>query len=269
MIPKIIHYCWFGRGEKPKLAKRCIKSWKKLCPDYQIIEWNEDNVDFSIMPAYVKESYDAQKWGFVPDYIRLWIIYNYGGIYLDTDVEVIKPFDDLLILDGFVGFESDTNINFGSGFGADKGNQVIKALMDSYNDLHFVNDDGSLNMTASPVLNTETLCEIGLNPNGNQQEINGFTIFPMEYFCPLEPVHREMIKTPNTYSIHWYDASWFDEEMRKEQDEYLARYWGARKEEEKLRKRLERKRKLRSKIASVLGEKKLKKLLSLLRGSKG
>lgn len=269
MIPRIIHYCWFGKGPKPKLAKKCIKSWKKYCPDYQIIEWNEDNIDFSTMPNYVAESYDAKKWGFVPDYIRLWIIYNNGGIYLDTDVEIIKSFDSLLSLNGFVGFESDSNINFGSGFGAGKGNLVIKTLMDSYQDMHFVNSDGSLNMTASPVLNTQTLCdEIGLIPNGKQQEIHGFTFFPMEYFCPLEPVHREMLKTPNTYSIHWYDASWFDEEMKKEQEEYLTRYWGARKEEEDLRRRLNRKKKLRSRVVSIIGEKNVRRILSSLRGDK-
>ena len=267
MIPKRINYCWFGKGKKSKLVKRCMKSWKKNCPDYQIIEWNEDNIDFSIMPDYVKESYDAKKWGFVPDFIRLWIVYNYGGIYLDTDVEVIRSFDELLKFDGFAGFESETNVALGLGFGAKKGNQIIKYLMESYCNLHFKNADGSLNMIPSPVLNTKTLCQIGLKSNGKKQEINGFVFFPVEYFCPLDPAHREMIKTVNTYSIHWYDASWFDEEMKKEQKAYLSRYWGARKEEEKLRKHLNRKRRLRSKIASIVGEKNMSSIISLIRGS--
>ena len=216
MIPKTIHYCWFGRNPKPELAEKCIRSWKKYCPDYEIIEWNEDNFDISAAPLYVRQAYDAKKWGFVPDYIRLWLVYNYGGIYLDTDVEIIRPLDDLLELQAFAGFEDGKHVAFGLGFGAEKGNRILKLLMDSYDTLDFYNADGSLNLIPSPQLNTKVLIEAGLQCNNTMQNLEGMTIFPMEYFCPLEFDIGKLNKTKNTYTIHWFAASWWSEQQRKE-----------------------------------------------------
>lgn len=214
MIPKMIHYCWFGGAEKPSLAKKCIASWKKFCPDYEIIEWNETNIDIQAMPDYVKEAYEAQKWGFVPDYIRLWLVYTYGGIYLDTDVEIIKSFDQLLSLHAFCGFESKEYVNFGLGFGAEKGNARIKKVMDSYLEMHFRNEDGTLNLIPSPVLNTKALCECGLIQNNSLQNLENMMVYPMEYFCPMDYQTRLISKTKNTYSIHRYSASWFPPDQK-------------------------------------------------------
>ena len=128
MIPKIIHYCWFGGNEIPENDKKCIESWKKYCPDYKIIRWDESNYDYK-KNSYMREAYEAKKWGFVPDYARLDIIYNYGGIYLDTDVELLKSLDEILDCEGFFGFESENLVNLGLGFGAVKGNEIIRDMM--------------------------------------------------------------------------------------------------------------------------------------------
>ena len=129
MIPKIIHYCWFGRNPKPELAVKCIKSWKKRCPDYEIIEWNEDNFDISSCPLYVRQAYEAKKWAFVSDYVRLKVVYDEGGVYLDTDVELKKGLDALLAYDAYFGFEDGTHVNTGLGFGAVKGAPILKEMM--------------------------------------------------------------------------------------------------------------------------------------------
>ena len=145
-IPKVIHYCWFGRNEKPNLFYKCFESWKKYCPDYEIIEWNEDNFDINMIP-YVKEAYEAKKWAFVADYARLWIVYHYGGIYLDTDVELLRPLDNLLASEAFFGSEDEKSIATGLGFGARKGNNVVKCMLLDYSDQHFKNKDGTYDLT--------------------------------------------------------------------------------------------------------------------------
>lgn len=207
MIPKLIHYCWFGNGEIPAKDKKCIDSWKKFCPDYEIIQWNENNYDVT-KNKYMHEAYLEKKWGFVPDYARLDIIYTHGGIYLDTDVELIKSLDDLLEGSGFAGFEGVEHIALGLGFGAEKGNSIIKAMLDQYNDLSFYNPDHTLNITPSPTYSTEILIEKGFKMNGEKQTVNGFTVYPKEYFCPRDYYTGKLNKTQNTYSIHWFNASW-------------------------------------------------------------
>ena len=215
MIPKKIHYCWIGGNPLPESAKKCIKSWKKYCPDYEIIEWNETNYDFSKIP-YMKEAYEAIKWGFVPDYARLDIIYTHGGIYMDTDVEMVRSFDPLLELPGFAGFQDERYVALGLGFGAEPGNPVIKALKDSYENIHFLKEDGTPDLTPSPRLNTDTLVETcGLAANGTYQETDGMTVFPTEYFCPKSFSDGVIRKTKNTYSIHHFDASWFSDETKQ------------------------------------------------------
>lgn len=216
MIPKKIHYCWIGGNPLPDSAKKCIKSWKKYCPDYEIIEWNESNYDFSSVP-YMKEAYDAKKWGFAPDYARLDIIYKHGGIYLDTDVEIVRSFDPLLDLSGFAGFQDDRFVALGLGFGAEAGNPVIKELLDSYRDKRFIGPDGEADLTPSPKLNTQTLVDkCGLVMNGSFQGLPGMTVFPPEYFCPKAFEDGIIRKTKNTYSIHHFDASWFSDELREQ-----------------------------------------------------
>ena len=205
MIPKVIHYCWFGRNKKSKSVLKCIQSWKKYCPDYEIIEWNEDNFDVNCIP-FVKEAYDARKWAFVTDYARLKIIFENGGIYLDTDVEIIKNFDELLKLEAFAGFEGNENIATGLGFGAEKGHKMINELMLDYHNRSFSVEN--CKELICPVINTEIFIAHGLRQDGTKQRINGMTVFPKEYFNPKDNQTYELNITENTYSIHHYDASW-------------------------------------------------------------
>lgn len=252
MIPKKIHYCWLGGNPLPESAKKCIRSWQKFCPDYEIIEWNEINYDFT-KQAYMKQALEAKKWGFVPDYARLDIVYQHGGIYLDTDVEMVKSFDDLLYLSGFAGFETAEYVALGLGFGAEKGNPLIKKLMESYDNLCFIHEDGQLNLTASPELNTETLEENGLIRNGQYQEIDGFAFLPPDYLCPKSLNDGFITKTKNTHSIHHYDASWYS----KEQQEEKEKRW----KEKKKRQRIKQIRKIIKQIGMrIFGEKLYKKI---------
>ena len=216
MIPKKIHYCWFGGAPKSKLAKKCIKSWKKKCPDYEIIEWNESNYDVTKIP-FMKEAYDAKKWGFVPDYARLDIIYNNGGIYLDTDVEIVKSLDDLLATNGFAGYETEEFVALGLGFGAEKHNPVIKSMMKAYEDRHFLLEDGTYDMTPSPRIDTPTLRSIGFDINGEFSRTDSFTLLSKDYLCPLD-YNLCMHNTENTHTIHWFAASWESEEFQASLD---------------------------------------------------
>lgn len=217
-IPKIIHYCWVGGAPKPESVLYCIESWKKFCPDYEIREWNESNYDFTINP-YMHQAYEAKRWGFVPDYARLDIIYKYGGIYLDTDVELVRSFDDLLNTESFFGFE-DTGegtyfVACGLGFGAMPNNELIRKLRDYYDTVSFQLDDGSLNLMPAPRHNEKTFSEYGVIMNNLYQIIGGNAFYPSEYFCPKVFKTGKMLMTKNTYSIHHFSASWMDDEIRK------------------------------------------------------
>ena len=178
------------------------------------MEWNETNYDFT-KNQYMKEAFEAKKWGFVPDYARLDIVYQYGGIYLDVDVEIVKSFDSLLNYSGFAGFESPEFINFGQGFGAEPGNLLIKKIRDDYDNLHFLNEDGTPNFVASPHINTKVLEENGVKRNGTFQIIDNFAFLPMDYLCPKSFEDGIIKKTNNTYSIHHFDASWHDKKTKK------------------------------------------------------
>ena len=213
MIPKKIHYSRFGGNPLPELAQKCIESWKKFCPDYEIIEWNETNYDIS-KNEYMRQAYENKKWGFVPDYARLDIIYNHGGVYLDTDVEIIKPIDELLELDAFAGVEQNSEyVALGLGFGAHKEHPTIKAMRDFYDHLLFVND-GVLNLTPAPKINSTVLQNMGYQFSDNIINTCGMTVFPSEYLCPVNYDTNELTITENTYSIHHYTASWYDESQR-------------------------------------------------------
>lgn len=207
MIPKVIHYCWFGGAPLPEKEKKCMESWKKFAPDYQIIQWDETNYDVS-SNKYMYDAYKMKKWGFVPDYARFDIIYQHGGIYLDTDVELVRPLDELLENHAYMGFESGKQVNGGIGFGAEPHNPVIKGLRDMYDNLSFIKDDGEINLVPSPHYITEYLMKLGLRDDDSMQMIQGMKIYPTEYFAPKDYYSNKLHLTENTFSIHQYSASW-------------------------------------------------------------
>lgn len=213
MIPKIIHYCWFGRGQMPALAQKCIASWKKYFPDYEIKEWNEDNFDVNIIP-YTQEAYEAKKYAFVSDYARFWILYHYGGLYFDTDVEVIRPMQKIIELGAFMGCEHDATedslpkVNPGLGLGVDAHSALYKDILDLYAGLHFRNPNGTLNFKTVVQYTTEVLVRYGLTCQLGLQSVGGVTIYPKEYFCPIDYYTKECVITSKTVSIHHYAESW-------------------------------------------------------------
>lgn len=213
MIPKKIHYFWFGGNEKPKSVQKCINSWKKYCLDYEIIEWNETNFDIHCMP-FVEQAYEAKKYAFVSDVARLMVVYEYGGIYMDTDVEVIKPLDDLLDNRAYMGFENDENVASGLGFGAEAGMPFFKEHIDVYKNWNFINDDGTYNQIGCPKVATDLFKTKGIILDGSEQTVCDIHIYPAEYFNPYDSLTGKFTKTPNTYSIHWYNASWSDKSSK-------------------------------------------------------
>lgn len=205
MIPKKIHYCWFGKCEKPKLTKKCIASWKKYCPDYEIIEWNEDNFNVN-QNEYTKYCYENKLWAYLSDYARLKVVYDNGGIYFDTDVEVIKSFNPLLIHSAFFGFENDKFIATGLGFGSEKEHLAIKLMLDEYYTLKYDNK-GKLIPVACPILNTKAIKKLGFELNGKSQNIFKVQLLPPTFLNPYNDNIGKLNKTENTYSIHWFTKS--------------------------------------------------------------
>ncbi len=206
MIPKIIHFFWFGDNDKPAKTKKCINSWKKFCPDYQIIEWNESNFDID-MNEYTKYTYNNKKFAFLSDYARLIVVYRYGGIYFDTDVELLKRPDELLNNKAFFGFENNDNVNTGHGFGSEADNPMIENMLKEYHGLK-KNADGSFVLTPCPKLNTEVLLKYGLRCNGQTQKLGDAVVYSADYFNPYDDAKGRLKKTKNTISIHWYAKSW-------------------------------------------------------------
>ena len=209
MIPKKIHYCWFGGNSLPEDAKKYIKTWKKYCPDYEIIEWNEKNFDVNCCP-YVKEAYESKKWAFVSDYARFYILYKHGGIYFDTDVELIKPIDEIVSRGAFMGLESEKPIMVapGLGLGAAAGLPIYKEILDFYNKRHFVNDCGEFDTTTVVVNVTNILKLNGLKNKNIIQNVRDIYVYPVEYFCPKSFDSGKLNITENTYSIHHFNGSW-------------------------------------------------------------
>lgn len=214
-IPKVIHYCWFGGAPKPESVLYCIQSWKKHCPDYQIIEWNEANYNIYTAPRYVREAYEAKKWAFMTDYVRLQVIYENGGIYMDTDVEVKRNLDELLQWNAYFGFEDGIHIATGLGFGAERNAPILKELMETYTGMPFVLPDGSYNTIPCPQINTEVFIRHGMTQDNTRQILSGnVLILPTICLCPKD-YHTGLIqRSRKTYSIHHYDASWYSEEER-------------------------------------------------------
>lgn len=205
MSCKKIHYCWFGGAPFPEIVIKCMESWKKFCPDYKIVEWNESNFNIHCC-KYVEEAYNAKKWAFVSDYCRFFVLYNYGGVYLDTDVELIKTIDDLP--ENFVGLEDKETCNSGLIRGAQKGDMICEKMLKSYNDDAFILEDGSLNLKTVCERETDILKLYGLKGNGCMQNVCGTTVFPKDYFSPKDYVTQKVHITERTYSIHHYAYSW-------------------------------------------------------------
>ena len=213
MIPKIIHYCWFGRGEKPELAKKCIASWKKSCPDFEIREWNEGNCDYLSIP-FMAEAYAAKKYAFVSDVMRLIVLEQYGGVYFDTDVEVLRDISPLLDDEGFIGFENDQFVNSGQVMAAKAHHPVIQAMIEEYKKLHFTNTDGTATPVGCPRLNTDVMERFGLIRNGREQVVAGIHVYSADFFNPMDSTTGKLTKTENTYSIHWYSMSWLPKRVQ-------------------------------------------------------
>ena len=203
MLPKIIHYCWFGRGEKPALAKKCIASWRKFCPDFEIREWNEDNYEV-YRNSYTAYCYENKKWAFLSDYVRLDVVEHFGGIYLDTDVELIRSLKPLLSFTAFYGFENTKYVATGLGFGAEVGHPTIIAMRNEYDTL---SKNGTIQTIGCPILNTKALLSLGLVQDGKQQNVCGAEILPSTFLNPFEDSTGCLNITDDTFSIHWYAKS--------------------------------------------------------------
>jgi hypothetical protein len=209
-IPPIIHYCWFGGRALPESAQKCIASWEKYFPDYEIKEWNESNYDAHKIP-YIHEAYNAKKYAFVSDYARFDILYQHGGIYFDIDVEALKPFDRILENGGFMGFETNGCVNPGLGVGCASGENIVRQILELYGTLRFLNTDGSYNERTVVEYITAILKKNGLKEENAVQKLDGFTIYPIDYFNPKNFVTGNIMITANTYSIHHFAMSWFSE----------------------------------------------------------
>ena len=209
MIPQVIHYCWFGRGEIPELAKKCIASWRKYMPDYQYKLWNEDNFDVNSVP-YTKEAYESRKFAFVSDYVRLWALEREGGVYLDTDVEVFKPFDDLLGYRAFAGFEGSKHLPLGTCVVASEAHgEWVTEQLEAYRGRHFLKADGSFDLTTNVQFIAAKMHGDGFVQNGKEQDYKDLHVFPVEYFCPRQTT-GEYLCTANTYCDHLGMGTWDD-----------------------------------------------------------
>lgn len=212
MIPKIIHYCWFGRNPLPSSAKRCIASWKKYLPDYEIKEWNEDNFDVNCIP-YTRDAYTAKKYAFVSDYARFWVLYHYGGVYFDTDVEVIRPMDEFIAKGPFMGWEKPGStgaysIAPGLGLAANKEQPLYQEILHGFEHLNFYDENGERNNYSMIPLVTDLLTQKGLKKDGSMQVIDDVILYPSEFLCPMEYFTGKVTITDNTYAIHWYSMTW-------------------------------------------------------------
>lgn len=208
MIPKIIHYCWFGGGKIPSADQACIDSWKEIMPDYEIKCWNETNVDLHSC-GYIRQAAEAGKWAYVSDCARFMILYREGGFFLDTDVKAIKPFDDFLQEACFFGMERP-NFSAAPGLiiGAEPGNGVIREMLEGYENRDFINPDSVKDAPTSPVYATDILIRHGFRQENRLQRLEGVTVYPYEYFAPMDYATGLVTCTENTYSIHIYSSSW-------------------------------------------------------------
>lgn len=215
MIPKIIHYCWFGRNPLPASAKKCIASWRKYLPDYEIKEWNEDNFDVTSIP-YTQQAYEAKKYAFVSDYARFWILYHEGGLYFDTDVEIVGNLDEIIARGPFMGIEQGASLDGkpmvapGLGLGVEAGHAFYHKMLQVYANQSYINSDGSQNNMTIVTYTTRELYAHGMKPSEDMQEVEGIWIYPADYFCPMDSTTGIITRTDRTVAIHHYDCSWMD-----------------------------------------------------------
>lgn len=209
-IPRTIHYIWFGYGEKSDLIKRCTKITSEKLSDWDVKEWTEDNYEISDC-AYCDEAYQHKKYPFASDYARFDILYRYGGVYLDTDVELIKKIPESFLKDeGFTGIESNNKIAPGLVFACKPGNPIVREIKEMYEKDHFILADGSMNTKTVVDRVTEIFSRHGFQMNGKEQIVDGFHIYPVEYFCAYDFVTGQFTITDKTVSIHHYTATWTD-----------------------------------------------------------
>ena len=211
IIPKKIHYCWFGKNKVPDEYLVYMETWKKYCPDYEIIRWDEQNYDVT-KNDYLKQAYDNKKWAFVSDYARVDVVYQYGGVYLDTDVELLKSLDEFLKWDMFCGFQSTKHINWGLGYGAVRGHEILEEVLKVYRQMEFVKSDGSLNLVSCPIIQSAVMAKHGFVLDGTPQEKGNVAVYPKEFFSPYSHQKGFGRVTENTHSIHHYSASWLGDE---------------------------------------------------------
>lgn len=236
MIPKVIHYCWFGNNPLPFEVKKCINSWKKICPDYEIRRWDETNFDV-YQNDFIKSAYGSKAWAFVSDYARLKIVYNEGGIYLDTDVELKKSLDELRKNEGFFAIQQEGHYcNTGLGFGAKKENEIVKTMLDLYDDLIY-SEENKFSI-ACPYLNTKALEKYGYSYSDDVIVIHNNLVLPPRFMDPIAPgKNKENLLCNDTVSIHHYSASWMDDKTVR-----------------------------RRKIIRIIGEKRIYKIKKILKG---
>lgn len=231
MIPKIIHYCWFGGNCLDEKAEKCLQSWRKFFPDYEIIQWNESNFDVTKID-FMEKAYRNKEWAFVSDVARLMVVYEHGGIYFDTDVEVIRSYDDILSENpkAFMGIDNNGLVNTGLGFGAEKKHPILKKHIELYKRISFEEYSDHLSDIACPILTTSLLQPLGLLKENKKQFIADIEIFPTSYFAPIDYRTGKIKITDKTRSIHWYNASWQDSKTKKEQEQLrkLSAIFGVR-----------------------------------------
>ena len=214
MIPYIIHYVWFGGGKHSKLQKRCMKSWKKKCPYAEIKRWDEDSFDLANAPLYVRQAYECKKWAFVSDYVRLKVLYEYGGVYFDTDTEVLKDISHLFKNEAFIAFESKDMVTTGVS-GCCKGNEIIKEILDRYEDVTFKDEDGNMNTVVTGKYTTEVFLRHGLVTNGEEQTVENWKIYPFWFFYPVKVINNRTYYKDDTCIVHWFEGTWFPEEYKR------------------------------------------------------
>ena len=208
MIPAKIHFCWFGGKPMPQNIKEYIQTWKKYCPNYEIQRWDETNYDIH-KNQYTEQAYKNQKWAFLTDYVRLDVVYQQGGIYLDTDVELIRGLDSLRENKCYMGMEQIGKVNTGLGFGAEAHHPFLLKNMQVYENANFVQKDGSFKPPTCVSITTKLLEADGLEKVDKIQSVKGVTIYPVDYLCPMKMGTNKIRITANTYSIHHYEASWY------------------------------------------------------------
>ena len=253
MIPKKIHYCWFGGKEKPALAQACLRSWKRFAPDFELREWNESNFDLSAAPLYVRQAMEAGRWAFVTDYVRLVALTQYGGVYMDTDVELKKPLTPYLHHRAFAGFESMDAVQTGL-LACEPGFPLFEAFLRHYDTAVFLREDGSTDLTTNVEILTRLCVERGLRLDNSKQCVDDLTVYPKEVFCPVEYETGKLKKSRKTVCIHWFSASWH---TQQELDQMAK---------EKHQKEQERRSELRVRVGTALfGEKGYERLKTILK----